>query len=196
MTKPFSQSCENNKHAILTVLAGELIKPQRILEIGTGSAQHAVYFAAKLPHITWQTSDLTCNHPGIHSWLESVCLANLQPPLLLDLNQAWPIEKVDGIFTANTLHIVSWSLVKKLFQGVGEHLSLGGKLFIYGPFNYQGQFTSQSNADFDVWLKNIDVARGIRDIEAISELANAQGLTLIEDHTMPANNRLLVFVKS
>jgi len=196
MTKPFSQSCENNKQAILNVLAGEFTQPQRILEVGTGSAQHAVYFAAKLPHLTWQTSDLTCNHAGIHSWLDSVSLANLQRPLLLDLNQSWPIEKVDGIFTANTLHIVSWSLVKNFFQGAGEHLLSGGKLCIYGPFNYQGQFTSQSNADFDVWLKNIDVERGIRDIEAISKLANQQNMILMEDHAMPANNRLLVFVKS
>ena len=196
MTKPFSQSCENNKHAILGVLTSEFTQPQRVLEIGTGSAQHAVYFAAKLPYLTWQTSDLACNHAGINSWLDSVSLANLQRPLLLDLNQPWPIEKVAGIFTANTLHIVSWTLVKHFFQGVGEHLSLAGKLCIYGPFNYQGQFTSQSNADFDVWLKNIDVERGIRNIEAISKLANEQGLTLIHDHAMPANNRLLVFVKS
>ena len=196
MTKPFSQSCENNKQAILTALTGEFLQPQRILEIGTGSAQHAVYFAAQLPHLTWQTSDLACNHAGIHSWLDSVSLANLQRPILLDLNQPWPIDNVDGIFTANTLHIVSWRLVKNFFQGVGEHLSSDGKLCIYGPFNYQGQFTSQSNADFDVWLKNIDVERGIRDIEAISQLANQQGLILRDDHAMPANNRLLVFVKS
>ena len=196
MTKPFSQSCENNKQAILSALTGEFTQPQRILEIGTGSAQHAVYFAAKLPHLTWQTSDLACNHAGIHSWLDSVSLANLQRPILLDLNQPWPIDNVDGIFTANTLHIVSWPLVINFFQGVGEHLSSGGKLCIYGPFNYQGQFTSQSNADFDVWLKNIDVERGIRDIEAISQLANQQGLILRDDYAMPANNRLLVFVKS
>ncbi|QUM85789.1 MULTISPECIES: DUF938 domain-containing protein [unclassified Moritella] len=196
MTKPFSQSCENNKQAILSVLNSEFIQPQRILEIGTGSAQHAVYFAAKLPHLTWQTSDLACNHAGINCWLDSVSLTNLQRPLLLDLHQPWPIEKVDGIFTANTLHIVSWPLVKKFFQGVGEHLSLGGKLCIYGPFNYMGKFTSQSNADFDVWLKDLDAERGIRNIEAISKLAIEQGLTLIHDHTMPANNRLLVFVRS
>ncbi|WP_017220480.1 DUF938 domain-containing protein [Moritella dasanensis] len=196
MTKPFSQPCENNKHAILTVLTREFIQPQRILEVGTGSAQHAVYFAEQLAHLTWQTSDLVSNHAGIHSWLDSVCLDNLQRPLALDLNQVWPVEKVDGIFTANTLHIVSWSLVCNFFNGVGAHLSPGGKLCIYGPFNYQGQFTCQSNADFDVWLKNIDIERGIRDIDAINQLANAQGLTLIHDHTMPANNRLLVFVKS
>ncbi|PKH08081.1 DUF938 domain-containing protein [Moritella sp. Urea-trap-13] len=195
MTKPFSQSCENNKHAILTVLTRELMQSQRILEVGTGTAQHAVYFADKLAHLTWQTSDLACNHAGIHHWLDSVSLDNLKRPLLLDLNQPWPIEKVDGIFTANTLHIVSWPLVSNFFHGVGKHLSSGGKLCIYGPFNYLGQFTCQSNADFDVWLKDIDVERGIRDIEAINQLANAQGLTLMNDHTMPANNRLLVFVK-
>jgi len=196
MDKPFSQSCENNKHAILNVLSREFMQSNKILEIGTGSAQHAVYFAAALEHLTWQTSDLACNHAGIHTWLDSVDLANLHRPLLLDLNLPWPVESVDGIFTANTLHIVNWSLVKRFFLGVGEHLSAGGKLCIYGPFNYQGQFTSQSNADFDVWLKNIDVERGIRDIEAISELASAQGLRLIQDHIMPANNRLLVFMKA
>lgn len=196
MTKPFSQSCENNKQAILRILTEVFVQPQRILEIGTGTAQHAVFFAEQLAHLTWQTSDLACNHAGIHEWLDSVCLANLQRPLLLDLNQPWQIEKVDGIFTANTLHIVSWPLVCNFFQGVGEHLSSAGKLCIYGPFNYQGQFTCQSNADFDVWLKDIDAERGIRDIAAINQLANAQGLTLTHDHAMPANNRLLVFVKS
>ncbi|GIC75707.1 DUF938 domain-containing protein [Moritella sp. F3] len=196
MDKPFSQSCENNKQAILTVLTGEFTQPLRILEIGTGSAQHAVHFAAQLPFLTWQTSDLACNHAGIHTWLDSVDLANLKRPLLLDLNQDWPIDSVEGIFTANTLHIVSWPLVKRFFQGVGRHLASGGKLCIYGPFNYDGLFTSPSNADFDVWLKNIDSERGIRDIEAINQLANEQDLVLMHDHTMPANNRLLVFVKS
>ncbi|QFI38273.1 DUF938 domain-containing protein [Moritella marina ATCC 15381] len=196
MTKPFSQSCENNKQAILNVLTAEFSHAQQVLEIGTGSAQHAVHFAAKLPHLTWKTSDLACNHAGIYTWLDSVNLANLQRPLLLDLNQDWPIDNVDGIFTANTLHIVGWPLVKRFFQGAGKHLVSGGKLCIYGPFNYGGLFTSPSNANFDVWLKNIDSERGIRDIDAINQLANAQNLTLTADHIMPANNRLLVFVKS
>lgn len=196
MDKPFSQSCENNKHAILTVLKSVFSAPQRVLEVGSGTGQHAVHFAKHLSHLEWQTSDLRANHAGINRWLDEVVLENLSPPLILDLNKPWPVTSVDGIFTANTLHIVSWPLVIKLFQAAALHLEQGGHLCIYGPFNYHGQFTSQSNADFDLRLKSTDTSRGIRDIESVVILANSLGLILAADNAMPANNRLLVFVKA
>ncbi len=196
MTKPFSQSCENNKSPILAVLRQAFSEVQQVFEVGSGTGQHAVYFAENLPHLHWQTSDLPENHAGINCWLDDCALPNVRRPLVLDLHQPWPVDNVDGIFTANTLHIVSWPLVEKFFDGVALHLVPGGILCIYGPFNYNAQFTTQSNADFDRRLKSVDAERGIRDFEAIAELANRAGLKLRADHTMPANNRLLEFVKT
>jgi cyclopropane fatty-acyl-phospholipid synthase-like methyltransferase len=194
-SQPFSQSCENNKHAILAVLKSVFSDTQRVLEVGSGTGQHAVHFAKHLAHLEWKTSDLTANHTGINRWLDAAALENISPPLSLDLNEPWPITSVDGIFTANTLHIVSWPLVIIFLQSAAAHLEQGGNLCIYGPFNYHGKFTNQSNADFDIWLKNIDASRGIRDIESVIALAEPLGLVLTADHAMPANNRLLVFMK-
>jgi len=196
MTKPFSQACENNKQPIFSVLEQAFSSTQQVLEVGSGTGQHAIYLAKNLSHLRWQTSDLACNHHGINQWLGEVPLANLEPPVVLDLNLAWPVATFDGIFTANTLHIVSWRLVEKFFAGVASHLTVGGTLCVYGPFKYQDQFTSASNADFDLWLKGRDADSGIRDIEAIERLALAAGLSLTVDHPMPANNRLLVFGKT
>ncbi|GAA0813987.1 class I SAM-dependent methyltransferase [Colwellia asteriadis] len=198
MELTYSQACENNKTAILEVLQRVFLQSKQVLEIGSGTGQHALYFSANLPQLTWQPSDLLINHPSIIYRQENEGSANLLPPLLLDLNEPWQAsasltKKVDGIFTANTLHIVSWVLVEKFFVGVAENLSAGGTLCIYGPFNYHGQYTSQSNADFDLWLKDRDSNSAIRDFEKITELASSVGLSLIEDNTMPANNRLLVF---
>lgn len=195
MTKPYSQACENNKQPILDILKLEFSKPQRVLEIGSGTGQHSVHFAKNMPHIFWQPSDLAINHQGIKQWLAEANLANTNNPIALDLNQPWPIKSIDGIFTANTLHIVSWQLVIKFFAGVKDHLAPGGKLCIYGPFNYNGQFTSESNRDFDKWLKARDRHSGIRNIEEVHKLANQAKLALTNDYKMPANNRLLTFIK-
>ena len=199
MNKPFSQACENNKQAILNILKKHFIQTKQVLEIGSGSGQHGVYFAKNLPHLNWQTSDLKLNHQGINQWIDDFPSNNIKRPITIDLNFPWfnPVFTVpiDGIFTANTLHIVSWPLVRRFFEGVGANLSSNGVLSIYGPFNYHKQFTSQSNANFDLWLKDIDLQSGIRDFEAIVELADAAGLILLKDNEMPANNRLLVFVK-
>lgn len=195
MNKPFSQACENNKPQILSVLLTSLQRSKHLLEVGSGTGQHAVHFAANMPWLTWQTSDVIDNHQGINLWLNDFPAKNLYAPIELDLNNPWPIKQVDAIYTANTLHIVSWQLVQAFFQGVERHLSAEGKLCIYGPFNYQGKFTSDSNAAFDLWLKERDAQSGIRDIEAIIELALQAGLHLENDHEMPANNRLLIFKK-
>jgi len=199
MTKPFSQACENNKQPILVLLQKAFAQTNTVLELGSGSGQHAAYFAQKLPHLSWQTSDLLVNHKGINLWIDEYSRTNLQRPIEIDLNHPWKLPQIltdlDGIFTANTLHIVSWPLVIKFFNGVAEHLTEKGTLCIYGPFNYQGKFTSDSNANFNLWLKARDENSGIRDIEAILELATSAGLQLTADNTMPANNRLLVFKK-
>jgi SAM-dependent methyltransferase len=194
--KPFSESCERNKAPILEHLSEIFDQPAKILEIGSGSGQHAVHFGAALPHVIWQTSDLPANHPGIQAWLDEAVLPNVLPPIGLDVNGSWPEQSYDGVFTANTLHIVPWEAGEKLIAGAGELLKAGGKLVIYGPFNYHGAFTSDSNARFDEWLKNRDPASGIRDFEAVVKNAEIHGLRLDTDFAMPANNRLLVFIKT
>ena len=191
--KPFSQACENNKDPILFELKHYLAEVDEVLEIGSGTGQHSVYFAAHLPHLQWYTSDLAEHHPGILAWHQEAALANLHPPLVLDLNDPWPINTVDAIFTANTLHIVSPDLVRRFFKGLEKHLKPEGLLCIYGPFNYQGQFTSESNQRFDSFLKERDPQSGIRDFELIEDLAAQAGLHLLKDIAMPANNRLLIF---
>jgi cyclopropane fatty-acyl-phospholipid synthase-like methyltransferase len=195
MNKPFSQACENNKVAILAALADSFSASKTVLEVGSGSGQHAVFFAPNMPWLSWQTSDILINHQGISQWLREYPAGNLLHPIKLDLNHPWPIEKIDAIYTANTLHIISWPLVQAFFSGVSQHLNQQGKCCVYGPFNYQGQYTSESNAGFDIWLKERDSQSAIRDIEAIKALAESVGLSLENDHAMPANNRLLVFQK-
>ena len=193
MIKPFSQACENNKGPILEVLKTAFNKTKSVLEVGSGTGQHSVFFAEQLPHLQWYTSDRHINHEGINLWLKEANLTNLHGPLELDLNYAWPVNNVDAIYTANTFHIVSWQLVEQFFKGVSTHLVSQGVVCIYGPFKYQGQFTSASNEEFDRFLTQRDPFSGIRDFEAIEQLATQAGLTLISDTAMPANNQLLVF---
>lgn len=192
--KPFSQACENNKQPILDILLRVFANRKKVLEVGSGTGQHAVFFAPALPHLTWQTSDLEINHSGINHWLNDFDADNLLPPLVLDADQ-FPsnLKTVDAVFTANTCHIMAWSSVVNLFKGLEKILSSDGILAIYGPFNYNGQFTSDSNARFDQWLKQRIPHQGIRDFEAINRLAQSIGLNLVEDNAMPANNRLLVW---
>lgn len=192
---PFSQACENNKTFILPILQQAFNGINSVLEIGSGTGQHATFFAKHLPDTTWQTSDLLINHVGIKQWLNEYPATNLLPPLQLDLSKKWPVNTTPGVFTANTLHIVSWELVIAFFEGIKNHLQPQGKVCIYGPFNYQGKFTSDSNANFNLWLQERSELSGIRDYEKIIILATNVGLTLVEDHEMPANNRLLEFIK-
>jgi cyclopropane fatty-acyl-phospholipid synthase-like methyltransferase len=167
---------------------------RHVLEIGSGTGQHAVYFAPELPHLVWQTADVPQHHAGIRLWLEEAALPNVLPPLALEVNDtSWHSGRYDAVFSANTLHIMSWPEVAKFFAGVGKVLGAGGVLAVYGPFNYNGAFTSESNARFDVWLKARDPASGVRDFEAVDALARAQGLVLQQDIAMPANNRTLVW---
>ena len=195
--KPFSESSAQNREPILEVLRVVFADCTQVLEIGSGTGQHAVYFGAELDHLRWQTGDLPMRHAGIRMWLDEAGLPNVLPPLALDVNEnSWHTGRYDGVFSANTLHIMSWPEVEKFFAGVGEAVEPGGTLAIYGPFNYNGQFTSESNARFDAWLKNRDPASGVRDFEAVDSLARAQGFSLQRDVAMPANNRTLVWKKS
>jgi cyclopropane fatty-acyl-phospholipid synthase-like methyltransferase len=192
-SKPQAPSCARNRDPILGVLRRNFGDRHRVLEIGSGTGQHAVYFAEALPHLVWQTSDVEENLPGINLWLSEARLPNLPPPLLLDVSAAWPKVRYDAAFTANTLHIMSWPEVESLFAQLADVLEPDAVLAIYGPFNYLGRFTSQSNAWFDESLKLRAPTMGIRDFEAVDELAQHIGMTLVEDCAMPANNRALVW---
>ena len=192
--KPYSEACEKNQSAILEVLQGALSRQHHVLEIASGTAQHAVHFGRALPHLTWQTSELPQNHAGIRAWLDEAALPNVLAPVALDVTDAhWPVGLVDAIFNANTVHIVSEPEVERMFAGIARTLSAGGILCLYGPFNYHKKFTSESNARFDVWLKSRNPESGIRDFEVIDQLAKTHGLRLLQDVAMPSNNRTLVW---
>jgi cyclopropane fatty-acyl-phospholipid synthase-like methyltransferase len=193
MEKPNAPSCEKNREPILEVLHQHFKDRQHVLEIGSGTGQHAIFFAERLPHLTWQTSDRTENLPGISAWLDEAALPNTPPPLLLDVQEIWPTKQYDAIFSANTLHIMPWPAVEALFANLPGVMGSDAKLLIYGPFNYGGQFTSESNAKFDLWLKEKTAHQGIRDFESVHALAQGAGLELLEDRAMPSNNRCLVW---
>ena len=193
MQKPFSTACERNREPILTVLRERFADCTRVLEVGSGTGQHAVHFAAALPQLTWQTSDVAGHLPGIRLWLAEAQLPNTPAPLVFDVNQAWPAGLFDAIFSANTLHIMAWSEVALLFAGLPAAMHPGALLTVYGPFNEGGRFSSAGNADFDATLRATDPQRGIRDIEAVETLAQAAGLMRIDDRAMPANNRCITW---
>jgi hypothetical protein len=195
--KPFSNACENNKEPILQVIRTVFTRPCTVWEIGSGTGQHACHFARHLPHVQWQPTDRAENLPGIRKWCEEASLSNLTPPLVLDVTDAaWPCEVLDAVFTANTLHIMSWAKVQLFFARLAEYLSQDAPVCIYGPFNYGGAYTSHSNAQFDQALKDYDPLSGIRDYEEVVVLAESNGMGLVSDNAMPSNNRLLVFQNS
>jgi len=194
MNKPFAQSCAENQEVILATIRPLLSDTKSVLEIGSGTGQHAVYFAKQLNHLHWQTSDLPAYHEGIELWIKDSQLSNVKAPITLDVADSnWPNQKFDAIFTANTLHIMSFSDVQSLFKNIIQVLNANARLLIYGPFNYNNQFTSESNSRFDAWLKSRDPKSGIRHFEDINDMAKQAGLKLIEDIEMPVNNRLLYF---
>ncbi len=193
MEKPHAPSTEKNREPILNVLRDHFHDRREVLEIGSGTGQHAIFFAAALPQLSWQTSDRPDNLPGIAAWLDEAALPNTPPPLEFDVFEAWPKRRYDAIFSANTLHIMPWEAVERLFAGLPGVLSAGAKVAIYGPFNYCGRFTSDSNAAFDAGLRERAPHQGIRDFERVNELAAKAGLSLIEDRAMPSNNRCLMW---
>lgn len=192
--KPHAPATERNREPILTELRRWFADRQRVLEIGSGTGQHAVFFAAALPHLIWQCSDRADNLPGIRLWLAEAGLGNTPEPLTLDVTHSpWPNERYDAVFSANTLHIMSWDAVQALFAGLPARLHVGARVVIYGPFNRNGAATSDSNAAFDAKLRAEDPRMGLRDVEAVDALAQAAGLALIADIAMPANNALRVW---
>jgi SAM-dependent methyltransferase len=196
-TKPHAPSCERNRDPILAVLREHLHTRRHVLEIGSGTGQHAVHFAAAMPQLTWQCSDRIEQLPGIRQWLAEAALPNTPPPLELDVaGGPWPQACFDAAFTANTLHIMDWAEAEALFEGLDAALVDDATFVAYGPFNYGGAFTSESNAQFDVWLRERDPRSGVRDFEAVDALARAIGLRLIADIAMPASNRCLVWQRA
>lgn len=197
INKPFAPSCERNQEPILEVLKGLIHEDDKhLLEIGSGTGQHAVFMAPHFPNLQWHTSELLENYTGIKQWLQESQITNIAQPIEFELGQtAFPDIDIDVVFTANTLHIMSSKNVKILITQLGENLKHGAQIIIYGPFNYQGKYTCQSNADFDVWLKDQEQHRGIRNFEVIVEMMQSQNIELINDNAMPANNRLIHFKK-
>lgn len=194
--KRSSDACDRNRDPILNILKRVFADRRAVLEIGSGTGQHAAYFAPELAHLTWQPSDVADNLPSVRAWREEAPEPRPLEPIELDVDQPFPSVAVDAVFTANTLHIVSWPQVERMIAAIGRLLPTGGVLAIYGAFKYGGKYTAPSNAEFDVWLRGRDPQSGQRDIEAVAALAKAHGLVLEEDNPMPANNRLLVFRKT
>ncbi len=196
MNKPFAESSEQNKQPILEVLIELFDALGEVLEIGAGTGQHAVFFPHHLDHLTWQPTDVAEALPGMALWVEEAALPNVRGPLALDvLDAVWPIESIDYVFSANTVHIMHWAAVEAMFAGIGRVLAPGGRFALYGPFNRNGTYTSDSNARFDLWLKGRDPGSGIRDLERLDDLARAAGLSLEADIAMPANNAVLCWRK-
>ena len=191
---PYSEACERNKGPILEVLRQAFSGRSRVLEIGAGTGQHAVHFARQLPDLRWQPTDRAENLGALGRRIETEGPGNLALPLELDvLREPWPELSVDAVFSANTLHIMSWPAVEALFAGLPRVLDAEAVLAIYGPFRYGGEFTTHSNAEFDRGLRARDPCSGVRDFEAVDALARRIGFELVMDHAMPANNQLIVW---
>ena len=195
--KPYSESCERNQEPILKILQETLVNQQCVLEIASGTGQHAVYFGRALPHLSWQTSELTQKHEGILAWLNEIKLPNVLTPITINVNDAkWPVGIVDTVFNANTVHIISWLEVERMFAGIARVLNANGILCLYGPFKYKGKFTSESNARFDAFLRSNNRNSGIRNFEDINRLAESHGLFLVKDVDMPSYNQILVWQRA
>ncbi len=198
--KPYSPSCERNRDPILAVLREHFADRRQVLEIGSGTGQHTVHFAAAMPWLRWQCSDHPDYLPGIRLWLDEAALPNTPPPFALQAVlepmptlSPPPSRRYDAVFSANTLHIMGWPEVEAFFAGLATVLASDATVAVYGPFNRDGAFSSDSNRDFDAELKARDPRSGIRDIEAVNALAALAGLHPIADIAMPANNRMLIW---
>lgn len=197
MNKPYADSCDRNRDPILGVILPLLTNKPSVLEIGSGTGQHALYFSEKIPNIAWHASDRLENHPAIHSWLAEAANDNVFGPLELDVSSsAWPATTYDAVFSANTAHIMHWENVVDMFAGVGRVLDTDGLFLLYGPFTFNGMFTSVSNYQFDQRLRSRDPKSGIRNFEDLDGLANKAGLKFIDRYDLPANNHILCWQKS
>jgi cyclopropane fatty-acyl-phospholipid synthase-like methyltransferase len=193
INKPYSEACDQNKHYIKAVLEPYLDAGSRVLEIGSGTGQHGLFFASEFPRINWQTSDLAEHLPGIQAWLDDNKLANMPAPIELDVTADWPAQEYELLFSANTFHIMNQQQVEHYLLHSVKSLKPGGYLIVYGPFNYNNDYTSPSNERFDGWLKSRDPQSGIKHFEWLDAIAQRAGYRLIDDIAMPANNRTLVW---
>ena len=193
----FSQPAQNNQAPILEHLRKLFAEPATVLEIGSGSGQHAVAFARALPHIIWQPADQGRYLEGLRQNLAKLAPANVREIITLDITEVpWPVADIDHIYAANVVHIAPEVALEPLFSQAARLLPSGGLLCLYGPYKYRGEFTAPSNERFDGWLKSQNAASGIRDFETVCGLAEASGLALNADHPMPANNQLLLFAQT
>jgi SAM-dependent methyltransferase len=193
---PFSQASENNKNAILEVFSRHFGDKDTVLELAAGTGQHAVFFASLFTYLTWQSSDIPSNVDSLNRRISFAELDNLPSPIAIDVNhKPWGCDVYDAVFTANSLHIMSAHSVENFFREVAKHIAPEGLLCVYGPFKYGGEFTTESNASFDLWLKERDLVSGVRDFEWVNQLAASAGLKLLEDNAMPANNQLVIWQK-
>jgi SAM-dependent methyltransferase len=191
---PHSDPCERNKGPILKVLREEFAACKHVLEIGSGTGQHAVYFASAMPSLVWQPSEVPEAMPGLRKRIFNEGPKNLRAPVEIDVAASpWDVRKVDAVFTANTLHIMHWPQVQAFFAGLPAIAKPGTVLAIYGPFRYDGRYTSGSNASFDAMLHARDPESGLRDFRDVDALARAAGFDFRRDHAMPANNQTLVW---
>ena len=196
LNKPYADSCDQNRDVILSVLKRTFVDPGLVLEIGSGTGQHAVFFAENMSHCQRQPSDRMEYLSGIQAWVDEADQDNILEIVHLDVTMPnWPVAQVDYVYSANSVHIMSWVAAQALFAGLKSVLKSGGLFALYGPFNYAGAYTSASNERFDQWLKQRDPQSGIRDFEALDKLAAQSGMSLRDDVEMPANNRILVWEK-
>ncbi len=195
--KPYAISCDRNSQPILEVLKEYLPSCKTLMEMGAGTGQHAVYMAPHFPNLKWYLLDQTDRHEGIRTWLNDFPRTNVIGPIEYSVGETpWPQEKTDVVFTANTLHIVSWEQCLTFFDDIKDQINKNGFFIVYGAFNYKGEFTSESNKKFESWLKDKDPKSGIRDFEQVEKELQQRSFTLIQDHEMPSNNRMLVFQKN
>lgn len=193
---PFAAAADRNAAPILEALEIELRSAQRVLEIGSGTGQHAVRFGARLRWLEWQTSDLAENHAAIQAWIDESGLSNILPPLALDvLDEQSDLPPCDAVFSANTAHIMPIVAVERMFGLAGTVLEDGGLFCLYGPFRFAQRFSTPSNASFDAALRERDPAMGIRDLERLDGFARESGLTVLRRYAMPANNELVIWRK-
>lgn len=195
--RPDAPAARRNRDVILEVLAEELRDARSVLEIGSGTGQHAIHFGASLPDLQWQTSDRRQNHDGINAWIESSGLTNVKAPLELDVLQTTTVDRIyDAVYSANTAHIMSYPAVERMFALVGNTLQAGGRFCLYGPFNMNGQFTSESNEQFDRSLRSQDPQMGIRELTGLDQLGSDNEMEQVRRFAMPANNMLVVWQKT
>lgn len=194
MSRPFNPAAERNKAPILAVIERYLLRARTVLEIGAGSGQHALFLAAQLPHLRWQASEQPSQVAGLRENLAGAGLANLCPAIALDVQrEPWPLAVVDAVYAANVVQCMTSPALAALFRGVGAHLAAAGVFLLYGPFNRDGRFTSEGNQQLDAWARSLDADFGLRDRALLAQLAARHGLVLGDDHSMPANNQLLVW---